>query len=88
MDVTGYHYIRVRYCRCASQVPAHRQLLRAGLYPASQKRPQTVFTFQLLDDCYLDNLECKTAFNNYHNKLRRLTSKTFPHLVPVRLSYS
>ncbi|THH19358.1 hypothetical protein EUX98_g8788, partial [Antrodiella citrinella] len=31
VDITGIHYIRVKYCRCADTIPEHRQLLRAGL---------------------------------------------------------
>ncbi|THH26719.1 hypothetical protein EUX98_g7467 [Antrodiella citrinella] len=84
VDITGIHYIRVKYCRCPDTLPEHRQLLRAGLYPSTQSQPCTAFTFQLLDDCHLENLECKTAFNNYYSKLRRITSKSFPHLVPDR----
>lgn len=83
VDVTGIHYVRIKYCRCLTALPEHRQLLQAGLYPCTQTKPCTAFTFKLLDDCHLENLECKTAFHNYYSKLRRITSKSFPHLVPV-----
>ncbi|KAG1717571.1 hypothetical protein EDB19DRAFT_1653013, partial [Suillus lakei] len=32
----------------------------------------------------LDNLECGTSAMNYYNKLRRMTTSVFPHLVPDR----
>ncbi|KAG2738524.1 hypothetical protein P692DRAFT_201873906 [Suillus brevipes Sb2] len=54
-----------------------------GLFPASFTSPKTAFTFAVLDDFLLDNLECRTSVMNYYSKLRRVTSSVFPHLVPV-----
>jgi hypothetical protein len=54
-----------------------------GMFPASFNRPKTAFTFAVLDDFLLDNLECGTSAMNYYSKLRRMTSSVFPHLVPV-----
>ncbi|KAG1792281.1 uncharacterized protein HD556DRAFT_1309358 [Suillus plorans] len=45
---------------------------------------KTAFTFQVLDNFLLDNLECGTSAMNYYNKLRRMTTSVFPHLVPDR----
>src|SRR5258708_29918577 len=59
------------------------QLFQAGLFPASFTRPKTAFTFRVLDDFLLDNLECGTSAMNYYSKLRQMTSSMFPHLVPV-----
>jgi hypothetical protein len=42
-----------------------------------------VFTFRVLNDFLIDNLECSTSAMNYYSKLRRMTSSMFPHLVPV-----
>lgn len=84
VDTSGIHFIKVNLCRCANALPTDRQLLRAGLYPASQKAPRSVFTFQVLDDCNIENLECKTSYSAYYSKIRRITSKSFPHLLPVR----
>ncbi|KAG1723626.1 hypothetical protein EDB19DRAFT_1645171, partial [Suillus lakei] len=55
-----------------------------GFFPASFNRPKTVFTFRVLGDFLLDNLECGTLALNYYSKLRRMTSSMFPHLVPDR----
>ncbi|KAG1722601.1 uncharacterized protein EDB91DRAFT_1255997 [Suillus paluster] len=56
----------------------------AGLFPASFINPKTVFTFAVLDDFLLDNLECGTSVMNYYSKLQCSTSSAFPHLVPDR----
>ncbi len=83
VDVSGIHYITIHSCACLQDVPPADRLLRAGLYPASDVNPRTVFTFAALDDFLLQNKECHTSIANYYSKLRRLTSFTHPHLVPV-----
>lgn len=83
VHTTGVHYLPVQFCLCQSHPRHHIQLLQAGLYPATVKRPRTAFTFNVLDDFYLENLECKTAARNYYSKLKRQTSNLFPHLVTV-----
>lgn len=84
IDATGIHYIRGLFCRCADAEEHYMQLLQADLYPVTQKSPQTVFTFNALEDFRIENLECKTASNGYFSKLRRLTSLAFPDDVAVR----
>ncbi|KAH8079451.1 hypothetical protein BXZ70DRAFT_901686, partial [Cristinia sonorae] len=83
VHTNGLHFIQARFCVCRCE-PLDRQCIAAGLYPASQRRVRTVFTQQVLDDCILDRVECKTTTHNYFAKLRRLTSDTFPHLVADR----
>lgn len=83
VHTTGVHYLSVKFCRCRAHEQDHMQLLDRSLYPATQRRPRTAFTFQLLDDFYIENLECKTSARNYYSKLCRLTSNTSPHLVAV-----
>lgn len=83
VHTTGVHFLKAKFCRCPNALARQFQLLDAGLYPATQRRPRTAFTFQVLDDFYIENLECKTPALNYYSKLRRLTSSLFPHLVPV-----
>ncbi|KAG2033074.1 hypothetical protein BDR03DRAFT_872783, partial [Suillus americanus] len=55
-----------------------------GLFPASFTRPKTAFTFAVLDNFLLDNLECGTLAMNYYSKIHRLTSSIFPLMVPDR----
>lgn len=83
VDATGVHPIKVVWCGCSDAAPQEVQLFELGLFPSSFKSPKTAFTFSVLDDFRLDNLECKTAARRYFNKLRRLTSPAFPQSVPV-----
>ncbi|KIO13791.1 hypothetical protein M404DRAFT_120325, partial [Pisolithus tinctorius Marx 270] len=83
IDVTGVHFIPVRWCQCEAAESFWLQLLRAKLFPATFEKPSTAFTFAVLDDFVRDNLECGTSGMNYYSKLRQVTSGVFPHLVPV-----
>lgn len=86
VDITGVHILPSRHCACLAGMhePLYKQFLRMGLYPATHERIQTVFTFRLLDDYHLNNLEDKASAQRYYSKLKRLTSNAFPHLVPDR----
>ncbi|KAF8430555.1 hypothetical protein L210DRAFT_3614647 [Boletus edulis BED1] len=86
VDVTGVHFITVNYCSCLGSPPAHLQLLRQKLFPATIKSPRTCFTFGVLDDFIRDNLECGTSVMNYYSKIRRITSNVFPDAVPNRVT--
>ena len=77
----GVFTLNVRWCKC--NVPTHKQLLRAHLYPASTMNPSTAFTEDVLDHFYMDALECKTSAWNFYSKLRRFTDNVFPDKVPV-----
>lgn len=83
IHTSGVHHMPVIFCGCPGAPMEDLQLFRIGLYPATYKRCQTVFTFQLLDDYLLDNLECKTSATHYFSKLRRITNFAFPHSIPV-----
>jgi hypothetical protein len=87
VDCSGVHRIPIVWCTCSATDTNRRRdldLLAIGLYPASFHRIQTVFTFDVLDDFLLQNLECKTSALNYYSKLRRITSNTFPSSAPDR----
>ncbi len=86
VDTSGVHELPVVFCACPNAPARDIQLLRMGLYPATWRRPQTAFTFRVLDDFLLTNKECKTPAYSYYSRLRRITSETFPHMVPVRLA--
>lgn len=51
-----------------------------GLFPSSMKKTRTVFSFRVLEDCHLANLEGKVSTFKYYNKLKRLTSNAFPSM--------
>jgi hypothetical protein len=78
----GIHKVWVRLCSCREGGEDY-QFLQLGFYPASYTRVETVFTFDLLDNCRLDNLECKASVYHMWSKLRRMTCPFFPTGVPV-----
>lgn len=81
---TGICRRSIRWCHCAKSPAQYTQLLlRANLFPASFKNPQTAFTFEVLDHFRVDALECKTAAMNFMSKIRRITDEAFPSRVPV-----
>lgn len=86
VDTTGIHQIRAQYCRCpeSSRIPEYQQLLQLGLYPASITQPRTVFTFRVLNDYDLLNLETKSTPQRYLAMLQRLTTDIFPDTLPDR----
>lgn len=83
VHTSGVHYMPVIFCGCSEAASEDIQLLRVGLYPSTYKACKTVFTFQLLDDYLLENLECKTSATHYYSKLRRITNFAFPNSIPV-----
>jgi hypothetical protein len=83
VDKSGVHSLSIWYCWCPGAIGKDMQLFKAGLFLASFTKPKTAFTFSVLDDFLLDNLECGTSAMNYYSKIRRLTSSIFPLMVPV-----
>jgi|SRR5882757_1394680 len=84
IDRSGIHEIGVSWCSCPDAPKHDMQLMAAGLFPATFRNPKTAFTFQVLGDFHLDNLECKTTPSQFFSRLRRLTNDEFPNTVPVR----
>jgi hypothetical protein len=83
IDGSGVHEIGVRWCCCPDALERDMQLMTAGLFPATFRNPRTAFTFRVLEEFHLDNLECKTTPSQFFSRLRRLTSDEFPNSVPV-----
>ncbi|KAI0666069.1 hypothetical protein C8Q78DRAFT_1072584 [Trametes maxima] len=75
--VNGYHTVNIRLCGCLTDIssdspPAWRQFLRADWFPATQKRPATAFTIEVLKLFHELNLKAKTnAYDFYQTLLRR-----------------
>ena len=84
VDSRGIFEMDVLFCACSDEKSREEQLLRAGLFPATFKQIETLFTFAVLDDFLADNLECKTNAQQYYSKLQSMTSNMFPDHVPVR----
>jgi hypothetical protein len=86
VDRSGVHQLRIIPCGCANapkDEERYTHYLAMGLFHASIKKVKTVFTFGVLDDFRMDNLECKTAGLNYWHKIVRITLNEFPKSVPV-----
>ena len=83
VDRSGIHEIGVSWCRCHEAPKHNMQLMMAGLFPATFRNPKTAFTFWVLEDFHLDNLECKTTPSQFFSRLRRLTNDEFSNTVPV-----
>jgi hypothetical protein len=88
VDHNGVHATQLAFCGCHENPPNKiRQLMRARLFPATIKETKTAFTFTVMKECHLHNLEAKKAAYDYMGALRRLTDNAFTADVPVsRLS--
>ena len=84
VDHHGIFEMAVLFCACPDNRSRDKQLLGAGLFPATFKQIETLFTFAVLDNFLTDNLECKTTAQQYYSKLQSMTSNMFPDNVPVR----
>lgn len=87
----GIHHLPYAQCLCSKEAsPRHVDdgpdlpFVALGFFPTSFKRISTVFTFHVLDDFRMHNLECKTSAWAYFQKLRRTTSPAFPGSVTNR----
>jgi len=85
VDSAGIFIHLVKWCRCKgpSNEDKHLQLLHHRLFPSTTFKPQTAFTFNVLDEFLIDSLECKTSASSFYSKLRRLTNNAFPGTLPV-----
>jgi hypothetical protein len=83
IDRSGVHEIGINWCCCPEAPKRDMQLMMAGLFPATFRNPRTAFTFRVLEEFHLDNLECKTTPSQFFSRLRRLTNDEFPDTVPV-----
>lgn len=83
VHTNGIHHLPAVPCICHDAPSEEIQFLKMGFFPSTYQDIKTVFTFHLLDDYLLDNLECKTSATHYFSKLRRSTSMAFPTSVAV-----
>jgi hypothetical protein len=83
IDRSGIHEIGIWWCCCSNALERDMQLMTAGLFPATFRNPKTAFTFRVLEEFHLDNLECKTTPSQFISHLRRLTNNEFLNTVLV-----
>ncbi|TEB21527.1 hypothetical protein FA13DRAFT_1757507 [Coprinellus micaceus] len=81
VDINGIHKTRVRCCGCNGIPNRAQQLMESGFFPGSLKQPETAFSFAVLHQFHLLQLEAKTSAYDFTSALRRLTDNTFTHLI-------
>jgi hypothetical protein len=83
-DITGLHHVIVRFCRHPGRGAQSKQLLDANIFPCSDERPQTGFTFGVLRLFSLMSTESKLSAQRFYNVLACQTNPVFPQEVPDR----
>jgi hypothetical protein len=83
VDCQGVFTMEVLFCACSDRRSKEEQLLGTCLFPATFKQIETVFSFSVLDNFLVDNLECKTTAQQYFSKLQSMTSTMFPDYIQV-----
>lgn len=76
LHTNGIHDVAIDYCGCVRIIPKHLQLLRRGLYPASQINPKTCASFQLLNQLHLLALTSKGSTYDFYRMLEKSTNNT------------
>lgn len=90
VDTTGIHSMDVMYCKCPVEASVFGedhpvQLWKAGFWPATYTRPQTVFSLHALRFFEALTLQAKTSAYDFIGTIRRLTSNAFFGDVKVRI---
>ena len=75
VDLSGHHVVCVRFCKCSKSgfLENYRQFLRTDWYPATVRRPQTAFTFDLLDTYHKISLQGKLNLYDFYNAIMQKT---------------
>jgi len=84
IHTNGIHKYQLVFCHCVDAPSEPLQLTRSRLFPATLERPETVFTFSVLDNFHMLSLTSKIPAYDYWNALVNLTDHVFPKTVKVR----
>jgi hypothetical protein len=87
VHMTGVQDIRVEYCECDHAPGEVQQLCHARLFPATLTRPETVFTFAVLDDFYYHMVASKKSAMDHYRGLQNLTDAASPEDVSVSVAF-
>ncbi|KAJ7229225.1 hypothetical protein C8J57DRAFT_1534542 [Mycena rebaudengoi] len=85
VDDHGVHEVSLDFCGCGRGGSHTRQLLRAGLYPATTTNPRTAATFSVLRRFHLLSFESKCSSYEFYHSLAREKDNT--GLQPPRNRY-
>ena len=81
----GIDTITINYCGCRNvNTPQSTQLLSVGLWPSSWQKPQTVFTFHMMEQLQLLSVIAHTSTFDYFKSVTELTNRVFPEDCKVR----
>jgi hypothetical protein len=86
VDTNSVHATWLSLCGCLESGTKIAQLMRAQLFPTTTVDTKTAFTFKVLKEFHLHNLESKEAAYDYLAAIRRLTDNVFTDDVPVSFS--
>lgn len=87
VHTNAIHYVRVQFCGCSTVADDRyecNQLLDARLFPTSFSRPQTAFSFCLLDSLSSLSMRGKTSAHDYYITIRALTDVCGLRSLPTR----
>ncbi|KZS90570.1 hypothetical protein SISNIDRAFT_386166, partial [Sistotremastrum niveocremeum HHB9708] len=90
LHTTGFHDVAVVFCGCSTNpndLLKRNQLLRVKWFPASQDKPQTAFTFDLLELFHQITSVSGFSAHQYHSALQNLTDNSGTVNVPVSKRY-
>ncbi|KAF7337193.1 CxC2 domain-containing protein [Mycena sanguinolenta] len=76
LHTNGIFEIAIDACDCEHALSAGSdkiQLLRAGLFPATDDRPRTAATFEVLDEWMVSTLQAKTTMYDFYKMLEKRT---------------
>lgn len=83
-DMWGFCPVNVRFCQCSSLYKTRRglQLIELGIFPCSDKPPQSGFTIMLLLHFGIFGTLGKGSAHKYYPILERLSQTGFPGNLP------
>jgi CxC2 like cysteine cluster associated with KDZ transposases len=87
VDLSGIHTIDVQFCACyntSGGAASHIQLLRFRCFPSTITRPQSAFTFDVLNTFQLLTLQGKVSAYEFYSALQHKTDNTGISDVKVR----
>ncbi|KAJ7059722.1 hypothetical protein C8F01DRAFT_1059095 [Mycena amicta] len=82
VDINGIHATIVAFCGCDDAAPAWKQLLRAGIFPATMDAPQTGFTLHVLHQWREYRHQGHLSLYDFVRILQRLADPWIPTSVP------
>lgn len=87
LHTNSIHRDNINSCGCSApdtpKLDIYKQLLRAGLYPATPFEPQTCGTFAVMQQFHLLNLQGKVSAYHFYQTLQFLTDNTGTTKTPV-----